>query len=130
VVKAGGQPWCVKTCPTDALRYDERDAILAEAKARLSQVQAHYLNARIYGETELDGLGVIMILPDAPEALGLPADPKVPVAMDVWQKAVQPASIGLTGLSLAFTGLAAIIARRNHQKEMGHTKSAVTEKEA
>lgn len=63
VVKAGGSPWCVKTCPSNALMYGVREEILAEAQTRLAALQARYPNARIYGETEAGGLGVIMVLP-------------------------------------------------------------------
>ncbi len=115
--KAGGQPWCVKTCPSGALMYGERETILAEAKSRAAALRLRYPNARVYGETEAGGLGVIMVLPDEPEALGLPANPATPMTVRVWQETVQPLSLGLTGLSVLFTGLAAIIARRNHLRE-------------
>ena len=39
VVKAGGTPWCVKTCPSNALQYGEREEILAEARTRLAALQ-------------------------------------------------------------------------------------------
>ncbi len=118
MVKAGGTPWCVKTCPSQALMYGDREEILAEAKTRLAALQDRYPNARIYGETEAGGLGVIMVLPDAPEKLNLPANPDVPIALNAWQKMVQPVSMGLTGLSVVVTGLAAVIARRNHMREL------------
>jgi formate dehydrogenase iron-sulfur subunit len=118
VVKAGGQPWCVKTCPSQALKYGLREEILTEAKERLAMLQQRYPNARIYGETEAGGLGVIMVLPDEPEKLNLPANPDVPLALNAWQNFIQPVSMGLTGLSVVVTGLAAVIARRNHMKEV------------
>jgi formate dehydrogenase iron-sulfur subunit len=131
VVKAGGQPWCVKTCPSGALRYGERAEILAEAHQRLETLKTRYPKARIYGETEAGGLGVIVVLPDEPEVLDLPLNPQIPAAVNIWQNVVQPASLGLTGLSIVVTGLAAFIARRNHQKELArlqarnHTTEAV-----
>lgn len=118
VVKAGGEPWCVKTCPSNALMYGEREEILAEARRRVEAIKVHYPNAQLYGETEAGGLGVVMVLPDDPEALDLPLKPEVPAAVDVWQDVVQPASLSLTGLGVVATGLAAFFARRNHQKEM------------
>lgn len=132
VVKAGGQPWCVKTCPSGALRYGERAEILAEAQQRLETLKDRYPKARIYGETEAGGLGVIVVLPDDPEVLDLPLNPQIPAAVQTWQKVVQPASLGLTGLSILVTGVAAFIARRNHHKELerthSHSKTAVTPK--
>lgn len=120
VVKAGGQPWCVKTCPSQALMYGEREEILAEAKTRLAVLQQRYPKARIYGETEAGGLGVILVLPDEPAALNLPAQPQIPLTVTAWQKAVQPLSLGMTGLSIVVTGIAAVIARRNHVQEVKH----------
>ncbi len=75
VVKAGGTPWCVKTCPSNALMYGAREEILAEAHQRVAALQGRYPKARVYGETEAGGLGVIMVLPDDPEVLDLPAKP-------------------------------------------------------
>ena len=118
VVKAGGTPWCVKTCPSRALMYGEREEILAEARSRVDGIKARYPKARVYGETEAGGLGVIMVLPDDPEVLDLPGNPSVPPTMALWQKIVQPASMGITGLSIAVTGIAAVIARRNHMQEV------------
>ena len=120
VVKAGGQPWCVKTCPSNALMYGERETIMAEAHRRAEALRVRYPHAQVYGETQLGGLGVVMVLPDQPEQLDLPANPQIPAVLNTWQNVVQPASVGLLGFSLAFTGLAAIIARRNHKKEVAH----------
>lgn len=118
VTAAGGTPWCVKTCPSDALRYGDRETILAEAKARAQAITARYPNAQVYGEIEAGGLGVIMVLPDTPETLEMPADPKPPILVETWQQVVQPASMGAIGLSVLATGLSFIVARRNHLREM------------
>jgi hypothetical protein len=58
------------------------------------------------------------VLPDAPEVLDLPVDPKPPRMVNAWQNIVQPASVGLTALSVAVTGIFAVIARRNHMAEL------------
>jgi formate dehydrogenase iron-sulfur subunit len=132
VVKAGGRPWCVKTCPSNALMYGERDEIVAEAHRRADALKRRYSNARVYGETEAGGLGVVMVLPDKPENIDLPVNPETKPMTKVWQKAVQPASVGFTGLGVIVTGLAAVIARRNHVKEMDmlHQQAAGQETEA
>jgi formate dehydrogenase iron-sulfur subunit len=118
VTAAGGAPWCVKTCPSHALMYGEREAILAEAQSRVAAIQARYPEARVYGATEAGGLGVIMVLPDDPEVLDLPTNPAPPLTVNAWQKVVQPATLGLTGLGIVVTGVAAVIARRNHMQEL------------
>jgi Fe-S-cluster-containing dehydrogenase component len=118
VVRAGGKPWCVQTCPAQALMYGEHEEILAEANRRVELLKTHYPKAQLYGETEAGGLGVKLILPDQPEALDLLINPQIPAMVNVWQDVVQPASLGLTGLSVIVTGLAAVIARRNHRREL------------
>ncbi len=59
-----------------------------------------------------------MVLPDDPEVLDLPTNPAPPLTVNAWQKVVQPATLGLTGLGIVVTGVAAVIARRNHMQEL------------
>jgi formate dehydrogenase iron-sulfur subunit len=128
VTAAGGTPWCVKTCPSHALMYADRSEILAEATRRVESIKARYPKARVYGETEAGGLGVILVLPDDPEVLDLPANPAPPLTVNTWQKVVQPVTLGLTGLSVVVTGLAAVIARRNHMQELSELHQAEEKK--
>ena len=130
MVKAGGQHWCVKTCPRGALQYGEREENLAEAHRRVEALKARYPKAQLYGETEAGGLGLIVVLPDNPEVLDLPLNPQIPAAISAWQNVVQPASLGLTGLSVIVTGLAAIIARRHHRQEVRRIQAREREAEA
>lgn len=132
VTAAGGEPWCVRTCPSDALRYGDRGEILAEAHRRVEAILTRYPNARVYGETEAGGLGVVLVLPDEPEVLDLPANPEAPLLVNTWQKVVQPAALGLTSLSVVVTGVAAVIARRNHMQELKqlHAQEAEAQKQA
>lgn len=125
--KAGGDPWCVTTCPSRALAFGERDEIIAEARSRATTLQARYANAQVYGETQAGGLGVIMVLPDTPEALGLPADPDPPMIATAWQKVVQPGSIALTAASVVAAGVLGVIARRNHVAELAVAEAAAAE---
>lgn len=116
--KAGGDPWCVTTCPSRALMYGDRDEILAEANARVAVMRERYPRAQVYGETQAGGLGVIMVVPDDPEVLDLPLRPDPPLVSRAWQKVVQPGAIALTGATIAAAGVAAVIARRNHMAEL------------
>ncbi|MBW7884181.1 MAG: 4Fe-4S dicluster domain-containing protein [Caldilineaceae bacterium] len=118
VVHAGGTPWCVKTCPSNALLYGDRESILAEAHARVNAIKERYPKARVYGENEAGGLGVVLVLPDEPEQLDLPANPQQPIAIGAWQQVVQPVTLGLTALGAISMGIGALIARRNHMREL------------
>jgi formate dehydrogenase iron-sulfur subunit len=116
--KAGGSPWCVGTCPSNALMYGTRQEVQAEAYARLEKLRERYPNAQLYGETQTGGLGMLVLMPDDPGTLDLPLDPKVPFMADTWQKVVQPAAFGLTVGSAVIAGLAGVIARRRHEEEL------------
>lgn len=116
-LKDGQAPWCVETCPSQAIKFGERDSLLADAKARVADIRPRYPNAQVYGETQLDGLGLLMTLLDRPDAYGLPAKPERPVALTVWQGAVQPAATGLSALAAVSMGLMFIFARRQHARE-------------
>lgn len=116
-VQDGETPWCAQTCPSQAIRFGERDQIVADAKARLAAIAPRYPNAQLYGENALGGLGVIMLLLDKPSVFGLPDHPTKPATIDLWNQVVQPASVGLSLTALAVTGLSFIVARRQHLRE-------------
>ena len=124
VTKAGGTPWCVTTCPSDALAYGTRDEMAAEAHARATVMRMKYPNAQVYGESQAGGLGVIMVLPDEPEVLGLPADPQIPTSAAVVEEFVTPVNLGVTAAAMVGMGFAAIIARRNHMRELAEIEAA------
>jgi formate dehydrogenase iron-sulfur subunit len=118
-VASGGVPWCVQTCPAQALVYDTRDNILTEAHRRADAIKGRYRNAQVYGETQAGGLGMILVLPDDPETLDIPADPPpVPVVTDVWKQLIQPASMAATAMAAIGAGVLGVIARRNHMAEL------------
>jgi hypothetical protein len=71
-----------------------------------------------------------MVLPADPETLDLPDNPQIPAAIQTWQKVVQPTSLGLTGLAVLTTGLAAFFARRNHHQELERMRQQSTAKAA
>jgi formate dehydrogenase iron-sulfur subunit len=102
-------PACVKTCPTGALQYGDREALLLEGKARVASLGG---DATLYGEEELGGLHVLYVLDDKPEVYGLPVDPKVPATSTVWQDVLQPIGWGVAGLAALGLGFNYVIAKR------------------
>jgi len=85
-VKSGYVPACAKTCPPRAIQFGERDDLIAAAHKRVAYlVGSGFPEARLYGETELGGLGQMYILVKSPSAMGLPEKPVVATASVLMQ---------------------------------------------
>jgi formate dehydrogenase iron-sulfur subunit len=70
-VSEGKVPACVEACPQEACVFGDREALLAEAKRRISAQPDTYLN-HVFGEKELGGTSVLY-LSDVPlDAIGWP----------------------------------------------------------
>jgi formate dehydrogenase iron-sulfur subunit len=117
LVKDGLAPWCVQTCPSQALAFGDRETVLAAARARLTALRPRHPNAQVYGETALGGLGLLTILLDRPSVYGLPEHPEVPRPLRVWREAVQPVATGLSALGVGVMSLMFVFARRRHLRE-------------
>jgi len=72
------KPACATACPTGAVQFGTREAMLYHARARKAKLEEEGKKARIYGENELGGLGVMYILTDNAELYNLPETPKKP----------------------------------------------------
>ena len=64
-------PACVKACPADALQFGDREDILNEARARISDQPEKYVD-HIYGEKEAGGTSVLYLSSVPFEKLGFP----------------------------------------------------------
>lgn len=85
-ISDGGEPACVKTCPTKALVFGSRDDMIAEGRKRIDDLKESGLNGNspmLYGESELGGLHVLYVLADSPGLYGLPEHPQFPVAATI-----------------------------------------------
>ncbi|GBD10309.1 Formate dehydrogenase, nitrate-inducible, iron-sulfur subunit [Candidatus Thermoflexus japonica] len=129
LMEAGQEPWCVQTCPAGALQCGPREEILAEARARAAALQERYPGAQVYGETQMGGLGVILVLTEPPEVLGLPPRPQPP-PITTWKSGIQPLSLGAIFLSALTSGIAFFIARRRHLEEKNGAAASSDEAQA
>lgn len=66
-VSQGKIPNCVESCPTGALEFGEKAAILPKAKARASVIRGY-----VYGENEAGGTSYFIVTNRLAEELGLP----------------------------------------------------------
>jgi len=117
-VSNGLIPACVKACAPGALSFGTRDEMLNKAHARVEELKkAGYADARVYGESELNGLKYIYVFTAGADAYGLPVDPKVPFRVSIFKALAKPygafATAGLV-IALAVNG---IINARNRRLE-------------
>ncbi|KAB2953379.1 4Fe-4S dicluster domain-containing protein [Heliorestis acidaminivorans] len=117
------EPACAKTCVTKAIVFGSRDDLVELAKARLQEVKGEHPQANLYGIDELDGLGMIYLLPDRPSKFNLPENPQVPLSLTLLKNIAQPAgSLALAGTVVGLAG-AALISWRNERMKGGDKKN-------
>ena len=62
------QPACAKSCPSGAITFGDRDALVTQAQARQAEIGGH-----LYGVEEAGGLHQIYVLQKDPSFYGLPS---------------------------------------------------------
>jgi formate dehydrogenase iron-sulfur subunit len=88
-VSVGLEPACIKACPTSCLQFGTKENLLLKAQKRVDQLKASgFATAGIYDPGGVGGTGVVSILAyaDKPQAYGLPANPTVPFAVELWKQ--------------------------------------------
>jgi formate dehydrogenase iron-sulfur subunit len=87
-------PACAKTCPTGAIKYGNRETLIADAK------KAGY--EKLYGQTDLGGLGALYAFKDSPKVYDMVEKPAIPESIVFWNNVLKPLSyIGLGGVVAA-----------------------------
>jgi len=87
-------PACAKTCPTGAISYGDREALIAKAQKMGYQ--------KVYGQADLGGLGAIYAFKDGPKVYGYDENPQISEMIVFWHKYLKPLSyIGLGGVAAA-----------------------------
>ncbi|OEF97676.1 4Fe-4S dicluster domain-containing protein [Desulfuribacillus alkaliarsenatis] len=64
LITEGQEPACVNTCIANSLKYGPVEEMIDAAKARVEVLKVKYPKANVYGVTQQDGLGLILILRD------------------------------------------------------------------
>jgi formate dehydrogenase iron-sulfur subunit len=122
-LEIGQEPACVQTCPTGALKWGDREALIAEAHARIDAHPDRYID-HVYGELENGGTSYLIIAHVPFTELGLPEIGRTPVAniSEAAMSMVLP--VGL-GVGAVLTGVTAGIELKKRRAQGSAEKEAV-----
>lgn len=109
-LEEGQQPACVSDCPTGALKFGKRRALLREAAARMDTHPDRYLN-HVYGEHEAGGTSMLYLSPARCEDLGFPELGSQPIPRRAEFVMKQTPMVALT-VATAASGLCWLRTRR------------------
>ncbi len=102
-------PACAKVCAPGAVVFGERTELISDAKDRMAALQEMGMsNVRLYGEDELGGLGVMMLMTADPDVYDLPDDPTMPISITLWQDILKPLTIA-SGAGAALAVIVSLI---------------------
>jgi len=114
----GLKPGCSSVCPTGAVIFGPRTALLLEAKRRIKNSPGRYYQDRVYGETDNGGTQALYLSRVPFDKLGLPeiGPESVPSTTLRWQKRVY-SYFALP--ALLYVGLVSVIRKnlKGHEQE-------------
>ncbi|MGO4402803.1 formate dehydrogenase subunit beta [Bosea sp. RAF48] len=116
-VSVGQAPACAKACPTGAIVFGTKQAMLDYAQTRLTDLKSRgFRNAGIYDPPGVGGTHVMYVLhhADQPQLYAnLPANPRISQVVELWKGLTKYAGMALVGFAAAFAFVHATVARRN-----------------
>jgi len=119
--QSGGlKPACVTTCPTGALKFGERDELIAEAHSRIADAPDKYVN-HLYGENEVGGTSWMYLSSVPFETFGFKTLQEEPVTENV-ERAMGYVLPVLGGMAVLMTGIWWITKRRDENKAKAENK--------
>jgi formate dehydrogenase iron-sulfur subunit len=106
-VAVGLEPACIKSCPTQALTFGSKEAMLDLAKERVTELgERGFAKASIYDPSGVGGTHVVYVLPHGdPELYRLPARPEVSPLVALWRSGVARALGVVTMASVVVAGI-------------------------
>ena len=121
-LEAGQKPACVAACPTGALRFGQREALLAQAHAQIDSNPSRYID-HIFGEFEAGGTSMLY-LSDIPFAeLGFPADLPNTAPPEETEKIMSTLPGVIAGVTTLMAGAAVVTHHRQAQAKKRSTEA-------
>jgi formate dehydrogenase iron-sulfur subunit len=94
-IQADLLPACVKACPTGAITFGDKAAMVKKAYARAKELGG---DANVYGDKFVGGTHVVYVLQEKASVYEkLPRDPSVPLTVIVWKDLLKPLSLLAAG---------------------------------
>jgi formate dehydrogenase iron-sulfur subunit len=116
-VSVGQAPACAKACPTGAIVFGTKEAMLDHADGRIADLKSRgFQNAGLYDPPGVGGTHVMYVLhhADQPQLYAnLPKDPKISPVVEIWKGVTKYAGMATLGFAAAFAFVHATIARKN-----------------
>ncbi|WP_377847115.1 formate dehydrogenase subunit beta [Bosea sp. UC22_33] len=116
-VSVGQAPACAKACPTGAIVFGTKKAMLDHANGRITDLKSRgFKNAGIYDPPGVGGTHVMYVLhhADKPQLYAnLPNNPRISQVVELWKGLTKYAGMAAVGFAAAFAFVHATIARRN-----------------
>ncbi|WP_293808268.1 formate dehydrogenase subunit beta [uncultured Bosea sp.] len=116
-VSVGQAPACAKACPTGAIVFGTKQAMLDHAQGRVTDLKSRgFKNAGLYDPPGVGGTHVMYVLhhADQPQLYaGLPNNPRISQVVELWKGLTKYAGMAVVGFAAAFAFVHATIARRN-----------------
>jgi formate dehydrogenase iron-sulfur subunit len=116
-VSVGQAPACAKACPTGAIVFGTKEAMLDYADGRITDLKSRgFKNAGIYDPPGVGGTHVMYVLhhADQPQLYAnLPKDPAISPVVEIWKGVTKYAGMATLGFAATFAFVHATIARKN-----------------
>ena len=116
-VSVGQAPACAKACPTGAIVFGTKQAMLDYAQTRLTDLKSRgFKNAGIYDPPGVGGTHVMYVLhhADRPQLYAnLPQNPRISQVVELWKGLTKYAGMAAIGFAATFAFVHGIVARRN-----------------
>jgi Fe-S-cluster-containing dehydrogenase component len=119
----GLQPACASVCPTGALQFGRREALLEEARTRIYQNPGKYVH-HVYGETEAGGTNWLYITDVPFDQIGFRADLGPTSPPELTRTALAAVPFVLTLWPPLLMGLYTFSTRREEASKQGGAKEA------